>query len=207
MTRTVERYAFLSGVLGLLANALLIALYVSFLPGLSSYSWTGPANDVVGGIAGSLAMIPVVLGLPRPAPAPPALVLASRVAVALLAAGALSSLLLVLGAIPFEASLVVAIPLIAALFAWFLVLGRATRLPGALSRRARLMGMAGLAAIPIALLALIPIAPIRYAAGGLALLVGLPAYLYTPVWFLQLSNAYATPADHPQPGARFGHVG
>lgn len=207
MTRTVERYAFLSGVLGLLANALLIALYVSFLPGLSSYSWTGPANDVVGGIAGNLAMIPVVLGLLRLAPAPPALVLASRIAVALLAAGALSSLLLVLGAIPFEASLVVAIPLIAALFAWFLVLGRATRLPGALSRRARLMGTAGLAAIPIALLALIPIAPIRYAAGGLALLVGLPVYLYTPVWFVQLSNAYATPVNHPQPGARFGRVG
>ncbi|MEV6495078.1 hypothetical protein AB0M20_41625, partial [Actinoplanes sp. NPDC051633] len=189
MIRTVERYAFLAGVLGLLANVLLIALYVSFLPGLSSYSWTGPANDVVGGIVGSLAMIPVLLGLLRVVAATPALVLATRVAVAMLAVGALSSLLLVLQVVSFEVSVFVAIPMIVALFAWFLVLGRSADLPGALSRRARLMGTAGLAAIPIGLLALIPADPVRYAAGGLALLIGLPVYLYTPVWFLQLSNA------------------
>ena len=199
MIRTVERYAFLSGVLGLVANALLIALYVSFLPGLSSYSWTGPANDVIGGIVGSLAMIPVVLGLLHTVSATPALVLAGRIAAAMLAAGALSSLLLVLEVISFEVSVIVALPLIVALFAWFLVLGRTARLPGALSRRARLMGMAGLAALPIGLLALIPIDPVRYAAGGLALLIGLPAYLYTPVWFIQLSNAYATADEERVP--------
>ena len=79
------------------------------------------------------------------------------------------------------------------------MLGRTARLPGALSRRARLMGMAGLAALPIGLLALIPIDPVRYAAGGLALLIGLPAYLYTPVWFIQLSNAYATADEERVP--------
>lgn len=196
MIRTVERYAFLSGVLGLLANALLIALYVSFLPGLSSYSWTGPANDVVGGIVANLAMIPVVLGLLQMVSATPALVVTSRIAVAMLAAGALSSLLLVLEVISFEMSVIVAITLIVALFAWFLVLGRTARLPGALSRRARLTGTAGLAAIPLGLLALIPIDAVRYAAGGLALLIGLPAYLYTPVWFIQLSNACVRLVDH-----------
>ena len=117
MIRTVERYAFLSGVLGLVANALLIALYVSFLPGLSSYSWTGPANDVIGGIVGSLAMIPVILGLLQTVSATPALVLAGRIAAAMLAAGALSSLLLVLEVISFEVSVIVALPLIIALFA------------------------------------------------------------------------------------------
>jgi hypothetical protein len=195
MIHTVERYAFLSGVLGLLGNALLIALYVSFLPGLSSYSWTGPANDVVAGIAGSLAMIPVFLGLPRIVSGTPALVLTGRVAAAMLAAGALSSLLLVLQVITFQVTLFVAIPIIVALFAWFLVLGRTAELPGALSRRARLMGTAGLIAITIALFALIPVEVVRYAAGGLAWLFGLPVYLYIPVWFLQLSNAYVARED------------
>jgi hypothetical protein len=61
--RTVERYGLLSGVTGLVANGLLVGLYVSIGTGDQDFRWTGPANDVIGGIVSSAAGIPFVLAV------------------------------------------------------------------------------------------------------------------------------------------------
>ena len=58
----MERWALVAGVTGCTANGLLLALYTVALPGNHAYDWTGPANDVVGAVAG-LAMIPMARGV------------------------------------------------------------------------------------------------------------------------------------------------
>ena len=57
----VERWGLLAGVTGIAANLLLIALYALGLPDIGDYDWTGPANDVMGGIVSTSATIPVAL--------------------------------------------------------------------------------------------------------------------------------------------------
>ena len=61
--RAVERWGLLAGVTGQVGNVLLIALYVLALPGLETFEWTGPANDVIGGIVFTGALIPVAFAL------------------------------------------------------------------------------------------------------------------------------------------------
>ena len=58
--RTVDRWALVAGVTGLLANVLLVVLFTT--PADGPYAWTGPANDVVGDVS-TLATIPVAVGL------------------------------------------------------------------------------------------------------------------------------------------------
>jgi len=48
--RVIERWGLVAGVTGVAANVLLIALYALALPDVGDFDWTGPANDVMGGI-------------------------------------------------------------------------------------------------------------------------------------------------------------
>jgi hypothetical protein len=189
--RTVDRWALLAGVTGMVANLLLIALSLRFLPGAGAYSWTGPANDVIGGVVSTAATIPVALALLTVLGAGRGLRIVTSIAVAAMAVMVGSSLLLVAGALPFEIQVWIAVPAIVAMFAWVFGVGRAgRRLPGRLGRQAELIGGAGIAAVPLAgLAALMPVgsAP-QYLVGSLAGVIGVPAYLVFPAWLIALAN-------------------
>jgi hypothetical protein len=58
--RAVDRWGFLAGVTGLLANVLLAVLFTT--PAGGPYAWAGSADDIVNVVA-TLAMIPVAAAL------------------------------------------------------------------------------------------------------------------------------------------------
>jgi hypothetical protein len=175
--RVIERWGLLAGVTGVAANVLLVALYLSFaFPMMWASGWTGPANDVVGGIVSTGATIPVALELGKLAGGR-SLVRAATVLAVAMAAIAVTSALLVVDLIAYERQVFVAIPAVAIMFIWTAVTGWsgvATRLlPSRLAQLAVAIGLAGSAGMMLA-------------TGSL--LFGIPAFLTFPVWLIALSN-------------------
>lgn len=192
--RTVERWGLLAGVTGMVANVLLIALYAVALPGNSAYDWTGPANDVIGGIISTGAMIPMAYALRRLAGGGRALSGATHVAVAGMALIMVLSLLLVLRLIPFSVQGAGATPAVVAMFVWLGLLGRvglvSGGLPRGLARWAVGMALAvGAGMVLVGISLLLPWGSIpQYVVGGAGLLCGVPAFLAYPVWLVVLSS-------------------
>ncbi|MFH5823712.1 hypothetical protein [Georgenia sp. AZ-5] len=202
----VERWGLLAGVTGVTGNLLLIALYAVALPGNHSFDWTGPANDVIGGIVSTGAMIPVALALRDLLPDGTGLRVATYAGVTAMGAIVVSSVLLVTDVIPFEVQVFVAVPAIIAMFAWVGVLGgvgtRTRVLPRGLARWATLMAAGALSGTALAGVALLlPRGSMeQYAIGGLGLLAGVPAYLAFPVWLIRLSGTLRSHLGMPGPG-------
>ena len=96
--RTVDRWALVAGVTGLLANVLLVALFTT--PADGPYAWTGPANDVVGD-ASNLATIPVAVGLLAVCGHRRGLGVITSLAIVAMAVMTTVSMLMVLGLAPF----------------------------------------------------------------------------------------------------------
>lgn len=205
--RTIERWGLLAGVAGIVANLLLVALYALALPGVGDFAWTGPANDVVGGIVAMGATIPVAVAL--------ASVLHDRLvrwatppAVVAMATMVVTSALLVADVIPFETQVFAAIPVIVVVFGWTAVIGRAggrtRRLSPRLARSATAVGLAWVAGVVIALPSLLlPAQSVaQYVVGGIGLVVGVPAYLAFPVWLVALSSRAGAqlPSNEPSTG-------
>lgn len=192
--RVVERWGIVAGVTGVTGNVLLIALFAVGLPATSEYAWTGPANDVIGGIVAAGATVPVVFALGELVDGGGLLRRATVLAAAALTATAVSSALLVGQVISFEQQVVVAIPAIVVLYGWLTVLGRAglrTRsLPSSLARAAVALGLGGVLGLLVAGASLLlPTgSPLQYAVGGLGLLAGVPAYLAFPTWLIAVSS-------------------
>ena len=191
--RRIERWALVAGVTGCTANALLLALWSVALPGNHAYDWTGPANDVVGAVS-AMAMIPMSLGVRDLLGRPGRLPLLTRALVLGNCALTGASALLVVDLIRFEVQAVVAIPAIAAEFAWLRAAGRwgrlTQRLPSRLTRAAEVSGTAALVALPLAgVAALAPAgSPVQYLLGGAAAALGLSAFVAFPIWQTALSR-------------------
>jgi hypothetical protein len=132
--RVVERWGLLAGVTGTVANVLLIALYALAVPGLESYEWTGPANDVIGGIVSTGALIPVAFAL-RDVVGDGTLMRRMTIAgVLAMTMIVVVSLLLVVKAIPFAIQGPVAGAAAVILFLWVGVVGRVDVPPKTRSR-------------------------------------------------------------------------
>lgn len=192
LVRSVERWGLLAGVTGVVANLLLIALYALALPGASGFAWTGPANDVMGGIVSTSATIPLALaiqGLLGPASAWP-----TRLAVAAMVVLALSSLLLVADVVPFETQVFVAVPAIAVMMGWTVAVGllggRTGVLPARLAQVGVVTGLAGCAGLLLAGGALLlPAGSLsQYLVGGAGVGAGALGFLVFPVWLVLLSD-------------------
>ena len=196
----IERWGLLSGVTGCVANALLAGLWVSIGTGDQDFRWTGPANDVIGGVVSSAAGIPFVLAMSALAD-DTAVRRVVPVAVTGQAAIVVSSVLLVTDVLPFEVQVFIAVPGIAALLAWVWTVGRSRRLP--FSRAARLIGAGGGAGLALAAASLtLPGGSLaQYAVGGLGIAAGASAFLAYPVWQLRLAaglrDALADPRRQP----------
>lgn len=191
--RRIERWALVAGVTGCTANALLLALWTVALPGNHDYDWTGPANDVVGAVS-AMAMIPMAIGVRDVLGRPGHLPLATQALIVGNCALTGASALLVLGLIRFEVQAVVAIPAIAAQFAWLGSAGRWGRRTGRLTRRlsrvAEISGAAVLVSLPLAAVAALAPArsPVQYLVGGVAATLGLSAFVAFPFWQIALSR-------------------
>jgi hypothetical protein len=186
----LHRWALLAGITGTLANLLLIALFT-----VPSADWTGPANDIVGGIVSNALTIPVVLAWRRDLPAFAWAAVAGLVAIAVL------SVLLVADVISFETQFVgIALP-VTALFLWLWAVGRNGQgLSPGMSRVARWIGVGATLGYPLLLVAtLLPEgSAAQYLLGAAAVLIVAPAWLAFPVWLIRLGLSPGR-ARHPVP--------
>jgi hypothetical protein len=203
---TAARFAYAAGATGILANLFLIALYVALglqAGGPEAETSLGPAGDLSGSasdLVGSLSaafMIPVALALGGRLPQRRAARFtqaAGLAAMALLTAG---GPLLVLGVLAFEVQTTIAMAAWIVLCLWLLLVNRWLRLSGTLPVRLARLGevlgvglLAGYAIVGLGLLLPWMSWP-QLVVFGVGVLIGLPAYLGIPVWFVLLGHHLA----------------
>ena len=203
---TAARFAYAAGATGILANLFLIAMYVVLglqAGGPEARIWLGPVGDLSGSasdLVGSLSaafMIPVALALGGRLPQRRAARFtqaAGLAAMALLTAG---GPLLVLGVLAFEVETPIAMAAVIILSLWLLLVNRWLRLTDALPVRVARLGEAlgaGLlvAYVVVGLGLLLPwMSWPQLVVFGTGVLIGLPAYLGIPVWFVLLGRHLA----------------
>ena len=203
---TAARFAYAAGATGILANLFLIALYVALglqAGGPEAETSLGPAGDLSGSasdLVGSLSaafMIPVALALGGRLPQRRAARFtqaAGLAAMALLTAG---GPLLVLGVLAFEVQTTIAMAAWIVLCLWLLLVNRWLRLSGTLPVRLARLGevlgvglLAGYAIVGLGLLLPWMSWP-QLVVFGVGVLIGLPAYLGIPIWFVLLGRHLA----------------
>lgn len=195
------RFAYAAGVAGILANIFLIVMYV--LLGLqagrpeaqtllgSAFHVAGSASDLLGSLATAF-MIPVALFLGGRLPRRRAVRFTQASGLTAMALLTVGGPLLVLGVLTFEVEMPIAIVALIVLAIWLLLVNRWLRLLDALSYRVVRLGelagagfLAGYAIVGLGLLLPWMSWP-QLVVFGFGVLVGLPAYLGIPVWFLLL---------------------
>jgi hypothetical protein len=204
---TAARFAYAAGATGILANLFLIALYVVIglqAGGPEAETSLGPAGDLSGSasdLLGSLSaafMIPVALALGGRLPQRRGARLAQAAGLAAMALLTVGGPLLVLGVLSFEVETPIAMAAWIMLCLWLLPVNRWLRLSGTLPvRLARLgefLGMGLLAGyVIVGLGLLLPwMSWPQLVVFGVGVLIGLPAYLGIPVWFVLLGHHLAT---------------
>jgi len=196
-------FAYAAGVTGILANLFLIVMYV--LLGLqagrpeaqtllgSAFHVAGSASDLLGSLATAF-MIPVALFLGGCLPRRRAVRFTQASGLTAMALLTVGGPLLVLGVLTFEVETPIAIVALIVLAIWLLLVNRWLRLLNALSYRVVRLGelvgagfLAGYAIVGLGLLLPWMSWP-QLVVFGFGVLVGLPAYLGIPVWFLILGR-------------------
>jgi hypothetical protein len=196
-----------AGVTGCAANVLLAVFYAGRGASVGvqgAAEWAGPANDVVGAVS-SAAMVPMALGLLACFGRPRGLVVATWAAAGAMVVNLTASALLLLDVIPFTAQAAAAVPAVAVIFGWLLLVGRAgqatRRLPAPLSTGAVAIGTGLLAALPlVGGAALLPASsPGQLLLGGTGLTLGVAAFVAYPIWLLALARSTPDIPATPQP--------
>ena len=205
--RRIAYFAYAAGATGILANLFLIALYVQL--GLQAGrpeaqsplgpvgDLAGPASDLIGSLSTTL-MIPVALYLGGRLPRRRAARLtqaAGLVAMVLLTIG---GPLLVLGVLAFDVETPVSVAAWIILCLWLLLVNRWLRLSDALPARVARFGefcgagvLAGYVVVGVGLVLPWMSWP-QLVVFGAGVLIGLPAWLGIPVWFLRLGRPLGT---------------
>ena len=196
-------FAYATGVTGILANLSLIVMYV--LLGLqagrpeaqtllgSAFHVAGSASDLLGSLATAF-MIPVALFLGGRLPRRRAVRFTQASGLTAMALLTVGGPLLVLEVLAFEVETTIAVGAVMVLSLWlFLVnrwLLRSDALPYRVARFGELLGAGMLAGyVIVGLGLLLPwMSWPQLAVFGFGVLVGLPAYLGIPVWFLLLGR-------------------
>ncbi len=204
--RRAARFAYAAGATGILANLLLIALYV--LLGLqagrpeaqtllgSVGDLAGSASDLVGSLATAL-MIPVALALGGRLPQRRSARLTQAAGLAAMALLTVCGPLLVLGVLAFEVETPIAMAAWIILSLWLLLVNRWLRLTDALPVRVARLGevlgagtLAGYLVVGLGLL--LPwMSWAQLVFFGVGVLIGLPAWLGIPIWFVLLGRHLA----------------
>jgi hypothetical protein len=204
---TAARFAYAAGATGILANLFLIALYVALglqSGGPEAETSLGPAGELSGSasdLTGSLSvafMIPVALALGGRLPQRWAARFAQAAGLTAMALLTVGGPLLVLGVLSFEVETPLAMAAWIVLCLWLLLLNRWLRssgtLPVRLARLGEFLGMGLLAGyVIVGLGLLLPwMSWPQLVVFGVGVLIGLPAYLGIPVWFVLLGHHLAT---------------
>ena len=201
--RLVSRFAYAAGATGILANLFLIALYV--LLGLqggspegetllgSAFHVAGSASDLLGSLATAF-MIPVALFLGGRLPQRRTARLTQVAGLTAMVLLSIGGPLLVLGVLAFDVQTPIAIAAWIILSLWLLLIKRWLRLsdalPYGLVRFGEMVGAGFLAGyVIVGLGLLLPwMSWPQLVVFGVGVLVGLPAYLGIPVWFVLLGR-------------------
>ena len=196
--------AWVAGATGCAANVLLAVFYAGRATSLGvrgAAEWAGPTNDVVGAVS-SAAMVPMALGLFACLGRPRGLEVVTWAAVGAMVINVAASVLLLRDIIPFPAQAAAAVPAVAVIFGWLLLVGRAgratRRLPASLSTAAVTIGAGLLAALPLlGAAALLPTGSRgQLLLGWIGLALGIAAFVAYPIWLLRLARSlHDTPAS------------
>lgn len=186
-----SRWALVSGVLGLLANVLLIAFYAlsqPWQPGVRPYGWIGNVNDFFVA-AQYAAMIPVAFGL-RAALQRSRLDWVTWLGIAAMALIVILQVLLIGGLIRFNVEVIPVSACIVVTFGWVAAVIWVGKRQGALSGRLATFStglvvafLVGLALVGLALMLPQKSVP-RYAAFGIGGALGSFTWLGFPFWLL-----------------------
>src|SRR5215212_2971805 len=201
--RRTAYFAYAAGATGILANLFLIALYV--LLGLqagspegetllgSAFHVAGSASDLLGSLATAF-MIPVALFLGGRLPQRRTARLTQVAGLTAMVLLSIGGPLLVLGVLSFEVQTPIAIAAWIILSLWLLLVNRWLRLSDALPYRVVRFGefvgagfLAGYVIVGLGFLLPWMSWP-QLVVFGVGVLVGLPAYLVIPVWFVLLGR-------------------
>ena len=204
---TASRFAYAAGFTGILANLFLIAMYIVLglqAGGPEAQTSLGLAGDLSGtasDLVGSLSvafMIPVALVLGGGLPQRRAARLTQAAGLTAMALLTVGGPLLVLGVLAFEIETPIAMAAWIILCVWLLLVNRRLRLSGALPVRLARLGealgtgaLAGYVVVGLGLLLPWMSWP-QLLVFGVGILIGLPAYLGIPVWFVLLGRHLAS---------------
>jgi hypothetical protein len=201
--RLASRFAYAAGATGIFANLFLIALYV--LLGLqggspeggtsldAAFHMAGSASDLLGSLATAF-MIPVALFVGGRLPRRRTARLTQAAGLTAMVLLTIGGPLLVLGVLAFEVQTPITIGAWIILSLWLLLVNRWLRLsdvlPYRLVRFGELVGAGFLAGyVVVGLGLLLPwMSWPQLVVFGVGVLVGLPAYLGIPVWFVLLGR-------------------
>ena len=181
--------AWVSGAAGILAGVLLVMFFA--LAGRHGWDWTGTANDVAVAVQFA-AFAPAAWALRRRLPATRAVQAGTVAAVFAMIAAAVLHLLLVAGALSFEAQVPAAIAAFLVVYAWLLGAGlaahRARALPRPVTRTGLLLAVAFLVGMVLAGAGLVLPGPSGRLALWLGLALGFPGWLGLPAYPLVLAR-------------------
>lgn len=188
--------ALVSGVVGLLANALLVLFYLlarPFSEVQNGFGWLGTANDWLVAVQ-FLTMIPVALELRRRLPLRRSVRVVTAMGVVAMAAACLLQLLLIAGALDFDVEVLLVVAAFLLFYAWVFVVSSIGHRQGALPRTVTRFGLLLGAGFPLGLLItgagyLVGRAsghPLALASPGIVL--GAASWLALPVWPLILAR-------------------
>jgi len=195
--KRAARFAYAAGVTGTLANLLLIAFYALQASHPENGTSLGTANDLVGSL-GTAFMIPVALALGGRVPQRRAARFTQAAGLTATALLTFSGPLLVLGVLAFEVDTSLGVGAWMVLCLWLFLINRWLRLSAGLPVRVARLGeflgagtLAGGAVVGLGLLLPWMSWP-QLVVFGVGLLIGLPAYLGMPVWFVFLGRHLGT---------------
>lgn len=193
----MPRWAVLSGVAGLVANALLIGFFAlnrPWQPVPAGYGWLGPANDAVV-VAQFAALVPVAISVRVRLGAARLVRGATVVAVAAMCVVVGCQPAVLAGLVVFDVQVWVVIGCLVVTFGWVLVASRAGR--GVLApfavRLGTVVGAGALAGFAVAAAGLVALpwgSVAQYAVCGVGGVVGLAGWLGFPVWPLVLARGF-----------------
>jgi hypothetical protein len=191
-----RRWAWISGIAGLVANVLLALFYLLARPfneAQNSFGWLGTANDWVIPVQ-FLAMIPVAVALRRSLPLIRLVRVSTAIAIAAMVAVAALQLLLVAGVVEFDVEVLLAVAAFLLVYAWVFIVSSVGHRHGTLPRSVTRFGLLLGASFPVALL--ITAAgylvgrgfghPLAFAMPGIVL--GAMSWLAFPAWPLVLAR-------------------
>lgn len=189
----VALFAYAAGVAGILANLLLLGFFVLQASQPEDGFSLGSTNDIVGSL-GTAFMIPVALALGAWLPDRRSARIIQVLGLSAMAVLTAGGPLLVLGVLAFEVATPMAMAAYIVLSLWLLLINRWLRLsdvlPPRVTRLGELLGagtLAGYLVVGVGLLLPWMSWP-QLVMFGAGVLVGLPAWLGIPVWFLLLGR-------------------